>query len=151
MQMILLTGTKPLYLRLGIVWKVCISSRGLLFYRRSSIELLGKLFLGTKAVFTSWTTKIIFHISLLALTTTFVLLDNYQWGSYNRASAAVSCRYFLPNDRVCDFDTCMTSLTTSYPTLEPYSCSLFTVSLIFSFANRAKSDYSTMIYSDKIP
>lgn len=86
-----------------------------------------KAFLGTKAVFTSWTTKIIFHISLLVLTTTFVLLDNYQWGGYYRASAAVSCRYFLPNDRVCDFDTCMTSLTTSYPTLEPYSCNVFTV------------------------
>jgi hypothetical protein len=75
----------------------------------------------------AWILKMVCHLLLLVLLTALVTLFNYQWSGYQRAAAAISCNYFLPNERFCDFDNCIASSTSKQPPLDIYSCTLYKV------------------------
>eukprot|EP01033_Poteriospumella_lacustris_P000830 gene830-593_t len=65
----------------------------------------------------AWIFKLICHVALLVLVTTLITIINWQWAGYQRAAAAISCRYFLPNTNLCSFDDCIGHLSTVHPTI----------------------------------
>lgn len=81
----------------------------------------------------AWIFKLICHLSLLLLVSTLITIINWQWAGYQRAAAAISCRYFLPNTNLCSFDDCIGHLTTVHPTINMYGCSIYQVHLTITF------------------
>lgn len=88
----------------------------------------------------AWIFKLICHVALLVLVTTLITIINWQWAGYQRAAAAISCRYFLPNTNLCSFDDCIGHLSTVHPTINMYGCSIYQVQKF----SRHHSSYESM-------